>query len=378
MEVKNFWGTSQPTSPKVRKLMHICMVLFVTVSSVAFAFMLLTANIPAHAATTRTAHPTTNTTPVLTEYPTTDQPWGVSLDGRGHIWVAEPNCDASPVCGSPSPGLIAKYFTSNPSSGEVDYKATGQYNPVFLTEDASHNVWFTDPTHNAIGELVPNTNTWTEYLAPTANAAPYDLVMDKNGNIWFTEILANKIGFFNPTTHAFAETATPSSGSAPYGITMDANGKIWFAENALPKIAHFTPTTNGTGLVIKEITIESGSNPPTPHLITTDSLGKIWYSEGFAGQIGVYNPKTGIHKDYPVSVGVTNTHISGIGVDSNGKVWFNDSLSARIGKFDPVTGKLTVIQLSFNGAHPHDGLTIDPTNIVWITEQFGLRLGKIT
>jgi len=354
------------------------MVLFVTVSSVAFVFTLITASTSAHAASARAAYPTTNLHPVLTEYPTTDQPWGVSLDGRGHIWVAEPNCDASPVCGSPSAGLIARYFTSNPSSGEQNYIPPAEYNPVFLTEDASHNVWFTDPTHNAIGEMVPGTNTWKEYTAPTSNAAPYDLVMDANGNIWFTEILANKIGFFNPSTHAFVETRTPSSGSAPYGITLDPNGKIWFAENALPQIAHFTPTVNGSGISIKEVAIDSGSSAPTPHLITTDSTGRLWYSEGFAGQIGVYNPKTGKHTDYPVSAGITQTHISGIGVEGNGNVWFNDSLSARIGKFNPVTLKLTVIQLSFNGAHPHDGLTIDPSNTVWITEQFGLRLGKIT
>jgi len=349
------------------------MVVFMAISSVGFTFTLLTTSTITAFAKVIPAKP------VLTEYPTTDQPWGVSLDGHGHIWVAEPNCDASPVCGTPNPGLIARYNTANPALGEQNYLPQNTYNPIFLLEDASHNVWFTDPTHNAIGELVPKTNVWTEYTVPTTNAAPYDLVMDKNGNIWFTEILANKIGFFNTSTHAIVETPTPSAASAPYGITLNAKGNIWFAENGLPKIANFAPTSNGSGITIKEIAIDSGSGAPTPHLITTDSKGNIWYSEGFAGMVGMYNPVTKSHTDYNVSVGVTQTHISGIGVNSSGLVWFNDSLSARIGRLNPATGKVYAIQLTFKGAHPHDGLTIDPTdNHVWITEQYGLNLGQVS
>ncbi|MEO8972657.1 MAG: hypothetical protein ABI406_13790 [Ktedonobacteraceae bacterium] len=372
MKAKNSWGTTQSSSTAMRGIVSLCMVIFVAISSVGLTFTLVTASTITAFAKTIPAKP------VLTEYPTTDQPWGVSLDKHGHIWVAEPNCDASPVCGTPGPGLIARYNTANPASGAQNYIPPKEYNPVFLTEDASHNVWFTDPTHNAIGELVPTTNTWTEYTAPTPNAAPYDLLLDNNGNIWFTEILADQIGFFNPSTHAFAETATPSAGSAPYGITMNSRGNIWFAENGLPQIANFMPTSNGKGITIKEIAIDSGSGAPTPHLITTDSQGNIWYSEGFAGQVGVFNPVTKSHTDYPVSVGVTQTHISGIGVTSTGQVWFNDSLSARIGRLTPSTGKVFAIQLKFNGAHPHDGLTIDANNHVWITEQFGLNLGQIS
>ena len=372
MKLENSWGKAQSTRTAMRGIVSMCMVVFMAMSSVGITFTVLTAS------TITAFAKTTPAKPVLTEYPTTDQPWGVSLDGYGHIWVAEPNCDASPVCGSPGPGLIAKYNTANPTSGEQNYIPPKEYNPVFVIEDASHNVWFTDPTHNAIGELVPSTNTWTEFTAPTTNAAPYDLVMDKSGKIWFTEILANQIGFFNPSTHKFVETATPSAGSAPYGITLNAKGNIWFAENGLPQIANFTPTPGGKGIVIKEIAIDSGSGAPTPHLITTDSKGNIWYSEGFAGQVGVYNPVTKSHTDYPVSVGITQTHISGIGVTSNGLVWFNDSLSARIGRLNPATGKISAIQLSFKGAHPHDGLTIDTNNHVWITEQYGLNLGQIS
>ena len=46
---------------------------------------------------------------------TSSQPWGEALDGAGHIWVAEPGCDASPICGrgvppnGPGAGVIGEY-----------------------------------------------------------------------------------------------------------------------------------------------------------------------------------------------------------------------------------------------------------------------------
>jgi len=348
-------------------IVRIGLALFATISSVALAGTLLVASYS-------TAHAYSS----FTEYPTQPDPWGIAFDyTHGNVWVAEPACDSSPVCSNPGPGVIGKYKMATPGTNQKNYNPPVTYNPVFLVVDAKGNIWFTDPTHNAIGQLIPSTNTWKEWTVPTANAAPYDLLLDKNGNLWFTEMLGNSIGYLNTSSLTFVETPTPSKGSAPYGITKDAQGNIWFTENMLPQIGTFKPTSNGMGIAITEIPIETGSNPPTPHLITIDSAGIIWYSEGFAGQVGKYDPVLKTHQDYPVSAGITQTHISGIGVDSKGMVWFNDSLSARIGTLNPTNGAVTAIQLSYSSAHPHDGLLIDKSDDVWITEQFGYRLGEV-
>ena len=367
MNRNNSWGKTPSARPNRSVIVRIGMALFATIGSVALVLTLFTASFS-------TAHAYSS----FNEYPTQPQPWGIALDyTHGNVWVAEPGCDASPTCSNPTTGVIGKYKMATPSLNEKNYTPPAVYTPVFLVVDSQNNVWFTDPSHNAIGRLVPSTNSWKEWTAPTANAAPYDLVMDNNGNIWFTEILANSIGYFNTATHTFVETPTPSKSSAPYGITKDATGNIWFTENTLPQIAKFTPTTSGSGISITEIAIGSGSGAPTPHLITVDSNGNIWYSEGFAGQVGKYNPVRKAHKDYPVSAGLTQTHISGIGVNASGIVWFNDSLSARIGSLNPTTGTVTAIQLTFSGAHPHDGLVIDKSKNVWITEQYGYNLGEV-
>jgi virginiamycin B lyase len=351
---------------RVILIVRISLALFATLASGALAWTLLGSHTAGRAAST------------FNEYPTQLQPWGIVLDNaHGNVWVAEPNCNASPVCsGTVTPGAIGRYKMATPGSSPKTFAPPATYNPVFLRLDKTGNIWFTDPTHNAIGKLNPVTNAWTEWTVPTVNAAPYDLTFDKNGNLWFTEILGNSVGFFIPSTQTFVETKTPSANSSPYGIAKDALGNIWIAENGLSKIAMFKPTVTGTGIIIKEFPIETGTTP-TPHLITTDSAGKIWYSEGFSGNVGKYDPVLKTHTDYPVSAGLTQTHISGIGVDSTGQVWFTDSLAARIGTLNPTTGTVTIIQIGFAGAHPHDGLVVDASNNVWITELYGYRLGEV-
>lgn len=321
---------------------------------------------------------------------TANNPWGISFDTTNHIWVAEPACDASPVCGTPPTGTIGEYSAATDTLVHTFTPPVNViYNPVFLVIDSQGNIWFTDPTHDAIGEMVPTTSTWTEWTVPTANAAPYDLLLS-GGNLWFTEIQGNKIGFFNTTSHVFVENTIPTIGANPYGITLAPGGQIWFTENATNKLGAFNPTVNGT-ITITEHTITNVG----PHLLTVDSQGNVWFTEGFLGEIGKLIPSTGQDIEYQVSVGVcptptptpsttptpcAGTHISSIQVDSSGNVWFDDSLDNRIGVLNPSTSTYNAISLitpTDLNPHPHDGFLLDGNGNVWVSEQFGFMLDKI-
>ena len=312
---------------------------------------------------------------------TVDQPWGTYLDGSNHLWVAEPNCDASPVCTAPpGPGTIGEYDAATLNKIQ-DFTTTLVYNPVFLALDASGNVWFTDPSHGAIGELNATTKAMTETAIP--NTTPYDLVFDNNGKIWFTDFTNGAVGLFDPTSNTYlGETKTPTS-SVVYGITKDPAGTIWVAENNQSFIASFTPAASGSGLTITEHAVMTNSQ----HLITSDNSGKIWFSTGFNGQIGSFDPSTNTAATYCISNSVTSPHISGIGVDNTtGHIWFTDSINARLGFLDPKTysndcasttslAGVTYTQFS-SSAHPHDGLLVDSAGNVFFTEQFAYQVGK--
>ncbi len=378
MKQSNFWSKVQSHN-RIEKIVRIGLALFAILGILVLGSSLI-------------LHQTNARADGITRTSTTTNPWGLALDGSGHIWVAEPACDASPICQTPPPGVIGEYNLAD-NTKVKDFQAPSNYNPVFLAFDAQGNIWFTDPTHNALGELVPGSNTWTEYPAPTAGAIPYDLVF-KGGNIWFTEFGTSNIGFFNITNHTFVENALPTTNANPYGITVDPNGDIWFTENNANnpgKIGRFTPSINGTltAGIIREYPVTNKA----PHLITSDKQGNIWFSEGFNGYVGEYNPTTGQDVEYNVSQGVcpqgtpgvtppacAGTHISGIAVDSNNLVWFDDSLSGRVGYVNPATGTSTATSLvnaSDSNPHPHDGLVVDGNNNVWVSEQNGFRLDKV-
>lgn len=312
-------------------------------------------------------------------------PWGVALDEkRGFVWVAEPGCDFAPVCQDPAtggtavfPGIIGKFSMADGSLIMEYQQPKGYSSPMFPQVSKDGQIWFTEPSADAIGVFDPDTQNWSQYPV-TKGSAPYDLVIDNNGNIWFTEFLGGQIGFLNGKTRQIVETPIPTLGSRPYEITKDHKGNIWFAENGqgLSRIGTFKSTTSGT-ISIQDYATEANLLTQ-PHGIVADAKDRIWFTEGFKGTLAVFDPATGSVNRYQVGRATACrrppyncTHISGVGVDKNGNVWFDDSLNAVVGYFSPSTNAIYVQMLPDPNSHPHDGLAVQSNGTVWFTEQFG-------
>ncbi|HET8909900.1 MAG TPA: hypothetical protein VFN23_00450 [Ktedonobacteraceae bacterium] len=321
-----------------------------------------------------------STTTKLIQTETAETPWGLALDTGNHIWIAEPGCDAAPVCASNFPGSIGEYDIRNASLIRNYSQPQGFAGPLFLAVDTSNHIWFTEPGNNALGELIPGPQPlWRQWKIPTTAAIPYQILVDHNGNLWFSEFGSGDIGFFNPHSQHFIENALPTANSHPYGLTLDRFGTIWIAENSAGKLASFIPNPTG------KVRINERSIPtPSPHLLTSDSQGHIWYSAGFYGSIGRFTPATGQIIQYQVSRNACKTppncqgtHISGIAADKQGIIWFDDSLAQRLGNLNPTTGivkNTNVADVIHPQPHPHDGLIIDAQGDLWCTEEFANRL----
>jgi virginiamycin B lyase len=370
----HFFGSSLSSIVNLGMIVRLILSILATLGSIALAWT--------------TINPPRAQASGITETPTQANPWDVAIDTSGHVWVAEPGCDAEPNCPTTFPSYIGEYRGSDTLLNNF-LEPSGFSSPTFLVVSNNGAIWFTETTTNAIGRLIHSTPpTWRQWTVPTPNANPYDLVFDNNGNIWFTEYSGNKIGFFNTSTKKFVENAIPTPASQPYGITKDPSGKIWFAENTQQKIGSFTPTLSGTVTITEHVINNPGG--PMPHLITADSAGNIWYSEGFSGDIGKFVPKTNTHTNINVSrnvcptptPGVTptpcpSTHISGIAVDGTGRIWFDDSLTARVGVYNPISGIVRTLTLSNPNAHPHNGLAVDSKGNTWFAEVFGGPTGML-
>lgn len=308
-------------------------------------------------------------------------PWGIALDyAHGYIWVAEPGCVPNPTCPPVTQGVIGQYALSD-GNFITDFEEPGGYSsPLNVIVDGEGDVWFTQPSSDALGEFVPQDESWHQWPL-RQGSIPYDLALDLHGNLWFTEYGTNDIGFFNTRTYTLVENPIPTPASNPYGITIDQHGLAWFTENAagVDQIGSFIVTTSGT-ITLTEYAVGA----IRPHLITTDQAGNVWYSGGFGGDIGEYQPRTGNSTSFVVYRGTcsspsacTGTHISGIAVDSKGHIWFTDSLSQRVGYLIPSSGQVVAQTLNNSNAHPYDGLMIDSSDRVWFTEEFGLILSML-
>src|SRR5690349_14555286 len=131
MEKTTFWG--KQLSPGTSIALPIGLVVCVVMSSIVLAWTLVSVHShkAAHAAGILTAQTKTN-------------PWGIALDAIAqHLWIAEPGCDASPVCGSAPPqGAIGEYDSDLNKINDFIPPANAVYNPVFIALDKSGNLWF--------------------------------------------------------------------------------------------------------------------------------------------------------------------------------------------------------------------------------------------
>src|SRR5437763_687952 len=82
------------------RIVPASVALLVTLSSMAMTWFFLNSYKAAHASS-------------VIEVPTQTIPWGIAFDKSGHVWVAEPGCDAAPACSSAFPATIGEYNLSN-------------------------------------------------------------------------------------------------------------------------------------------------------------------------------------------------------------------------------------------------------------------------
>src|SRR5260370_7624095 len=274
---------SSVTEPGTTAWILLSNVSLVTGGAIAWA-LLVNAHSAAHA----------NPSLVAATVPLAE-PWGLTFDSSGNIWVASPQCDPNvtsvPICTTIQGGIVEysrQSFKGGASPLQSFTVPSGYSSPFFLAFDKNGNVWFNVPVANPIGELVTS-KSWHQWNVPTSGASPFDLTFDHFGNLWFTEFSANKIGKFNPATHTFTETPTPTPGSRPYGIAGPdpATGSIWFTENnpAVHRIGKFTPGANGINGSIQEYLTNSSSayGGNTPPLDTFRIHEKVLWKKRFSG-----------------------------------------------------------------------------------------------
>src|SRR5258708_27793986 len=138
---------------------------------------------------------------VVNQVATELAPWGVALDYvHGFVWVAEPGCTPSPdKCASAVQGVLGQYALSD-GTLIANYNEPDNYSsPFFVAVDGNGDVWFTQPSSDALGEFVPQDQSWQQWQL-SQGSSPLDLTFDTHGTLWLTQFGTNALRFFRPAT----------------------------------------------------------------------------------------------------------------------------------------------------------------------------------
>ena len=97
--------------------------------------------------------------------------------------------------------------------------------------------------HGRIRRRVPSSRGWKivacsrgfpqspKFRSPVSPGTKrFGITAGPDGNLWFTDATADAIGEINPTTHAISSFPFPQPVPIPYGITAGPDGNIWFTE----------------------------------------------------------------------------------------------------------------------------------------------------
>jgi streptogramin lyase len=265
-------------------------------------------------------------------------PWGITLDSSGKIWFTEnavgklarfdPSSNNFTEWSIPSGGnpryVFAKdigvYFTEYTSNKIAfldnnntfyEWQLSAGSNPVGIYVDQNNTIWFTESGRDAIGRLVPSTNSLTEWTLPGATINPGTPVLEPWGIyvqpaitgpyfnitdrlVWFTETASNTIGMLQVSNnlltlwHLNTVNIIPGLNYGPMDITIDSAspGNVIFADSAGDRISILD--NGGPGYHEYGFPPHMVAAKPTSVKVDT-TRGLVWFTEYNTGIIGNVN-----------------------------------------------------------------------------------------
>jgi len=229
------------------------------------------------------------------------------------------------------------------------------------------NLWFTEKSANAIGEIT--TSGVITQFPLASGAAPWGIVQGPDGNMWFTESsLANSaIGSITPSGAISIYTTGLTADSQPEGITLGPDGNLWFTEAAAAKIGTITPTG-----VISEHAVAAASGPTS---ITTGPDGNLWFTEETGDRIGEMNPSGALLHEFSTGI-VAGAEPFGITSGENGSLWFTEYAGGNVSQIT-LSGTVTEYRIFGTGPEP-TSITTGPDGDLWFAESGTVAIGRVS
>jgi virginiamycin B lyase len=231
-------------------------------------------------------------------------------------------------------GNVGKLGRINPTTGlfsEITLPRPMQLWGVTVGPD--HNIWFTEFSNHAIGEIRLSDMHLLEYSTPLTVSTPSVITPGNSNDLWFTEEGGGQIGHIT-VGGQITEYPLPNQAAdpGPCGIVLGPDGNVWFAEQGAGKIGRMT-------LPDHTITLY---DPPTPNSDPTEMAigpdGNIWFAEGMInGQPGNQLARINMGAQVTITEFKVPTPASipySVITGPNHKLWFTEDAVAQVGTMD--------------------------------------------
>lgn len=230
-----------------------------------------------------------------------------------------------------------------------------------IAMDASGNIWFTDPSNNAIGKQTPS-GTVTEYNLPTDDAWPDAIAAGPNGNFWFIEDDAGQIGRITPSG-SVSEFGLPSDNSSPTAIVSGPSGDMWFVDVGNNEIGRITPAGKVAEYPVDSSITLDGS-------ITLGPDGNLWASAEDDSGSGLLLRMTATGQTSSFSL---STAVNDLTTGHDGNLWV-----AGDGEIDRVTPAGVDTSFSLSSGDSAFKIVSGSDGALWFATYGTNAIGRIT
>jgi virginiamycin B lyase len=144
-------------------------------------------------------------------------PYGIDVDSKGNIWMAQFRGDAR----------VGKY---DPKSRKfTDYPVLTQPGRIRRASvDLEDRVWFGIYDRGTIGYIDPKSGQVSEFKLPLDLSRPYDPQGDYEGNVWFGDDGQGGTTIrYSPKTREFSYYPTPQVADQPK-LEITRDGAVWY------------------------------------------------------------------------------------------------------------------------------------------------------
>jgi glucose/arabinose dehydrogenase len=291
-----------------------------------------------------------------------DDPFGITVDANGDLFVADTYANTVMVLPVSTGTIFGQTMTADVATPLT--VASGLEGPTGVAFDANGDLFISDAFSEGVTVLPASSGVLfgqavTADIAATVTAAsaaglaaPFGLAFDTSGDLYISNLENNTVTELASTSVLIAnQTSTLSAASGldiPNGIVLDANGDLFIANlgnNTISVLPASTGTIFGQSVTADQITtLSAATGLNTPIALAMDANGDLFISNDGLNTISVLPASTGTIYGQSVTANQITTLQASVGFEAPFGLTFDangDLFGASIG-----TDQVTVVPSS--------------------------------